>query len=227
MILTTTESRIVQRLRQQLVAAYAELVKQLDVSAKTVQRAVSKVGYYNSLNFNSVYVTLQNTPRFDPRGLWVHRQICFSRHGGLRSTIRVLVQQAREGWTVDELQRMLGTRVHNQLAGLLREGEIQHFYLGGHAIYTSADPTQAQQQQAQRQRQTTPASATVRPAYPAPELPPGIDAATVIRLLVQMLQKPDASPASLSKSLQAHGVAVHAEQVRQVLAFYGLKKTTR
>jgi hypothetical protein len=42
-----------------------------------------------------------------------------------------------------------------------------------------------------------------------------------------MLHKPAASPASLAKSLQAEGLAIHATQVREVMAFYGLKKTTR
>jgi hypothetical protein len=49
----------------------------------------------------------------------------------------------------------------------------------------------------------------------------------LIRLLLQMLRKPAASPASLAKSLQAQGLAIHAAAVREVMAFYGLKKTTR
>ena len=49
----------------------------------------------------------------------------------------------------------------------------------------------------------------------------------LIRLLLQMLRQPAASPASLAKSLQAQGLAIHAAQIREVMAFYGLKKTTR
>jgi len=41
------------------------------------------------------------------------------------------------------------------------------------------------------------------------------------------LEKPEAGVASVARGLQARGVAVGAEQVRQILDFYGLKKTKR
>jgi len=41
-----------------------------------------------------------------------------------------------------------------------------------------------------------------------------------------MLHQPAASPATLAKSLQAQGLAIHAAKVREVMALYGLKKTT-
>ena len=56
--------------------------------------------------------------------------------------------------------------------------------------------------------------------------PEGMRPQTVIRLLVQMIATPQASPASLAKKLQAQGVAIHAEQVRRVIAFYALEKKT-
>jgi hypothetical protein len=51
-------------------------------------------------------------------------------------------------------------------------------------------------------------------------------AETVIRLLVQMIATPNASPASLAKKLQAQGVAIRAEQVCRVIEFYALEKKT-
>jgi len=223
--LTPRESQVVQLLRQRQVAAYADLAQQLEVSRKTVQRALGKAGAYASLNGNSAYVTLKNTPRFDRRGLWGYQQLRFSRHGDLPRTIQALVEQSSQGCTLEELQQWLGTRVHNHLSRLLRRSEIQRFFLGRHAIYTSAAPAPRQQQQAARQP-----SATAEPLEPvvheAPALPPGMKAMDLIQLLLQMLRKPEASPASLAKSLQAKGLAIHADQVREAMAFYGLKKTT-
>jgi len=223
--LTPRESQVVELLRQRRVAPYAELARQLEVSSKTVQRALAKVGAYASLNGNSAYVTLKSVPRFDGRGLWVYEQRCFSRHGDLPHTIRALIEQSNQGCTLEELQQWLGTRVHNHLSLLLRREEIQRFSLGRQAVYTSAHPAKHQQQQAARQP-----PATVAPWEPAagktPPLPPGMEAMDVIRLLLQMLRKPGASEASLAKSLQAQGLAIHADQVRQAMAFYGLKKTT-
>jgi hypothetical protein len=226
MNLTPRESRVVQLLRQRQVAAYAELAQQLEVSGKTVQRALGKAGAYASLNANSAYVTLKNTPRFDQRGLWGYQQLRFSRHGDLPRTIRALIEQSSQGCTLEELQQWLGTRVHNHLSRLLRRGEIQRFSLDRHAIYTSADPAKRQQQQVARQPFAT-AEPLGPAAHEAPALPPGMKAMDLIRLLLQMLRRREASPASLAKSLRAQGLAIHADQVREAMAFYGLKKTTR
>ena len=46
----------------------------------------------------------------------------------------------------------------------------------------------------------------------------------VIAALVQMIMKPDSGDASISKSIQAQGVAITANQVRQIITFYGLEK---
>jgi hypothetical protein len=223
---TPHESQVVQLLRQRQVAAYAELAQQLNVSSKTVQRALGKAGAYASLNANSAYATLKSTPRFDRRGLWRYEQLRFSRHGDLPHTIRALIEQSRQGCTVEELQQWVGTRVHNHVGLLLLRGEIRRFLVGHHAVYTSADPAQQQQQQAARQPS---AEAEVwKPAiHEAPALPPGMKAMDLIHLLLEMLRRPAASPASLAKSLQARGVAVHAKEVHAAMAFYGLKKTTR
>jgi len=221
MPLTDAENQVVQLLGEQDVAAHAELAGQLQVSSKTVQRALHKVGYYSSLNFNSRFVTLKRTARFDRRGLWKYNDICFSRHGNLPQTLRTLIEQSARGCTVRELEQWVGTRVANHLCALLRRDEICQFSLGRRAVYTAADEPRHRQQQAKRQG---------RPWPPAidqvPDLPPGMHAVTVIRVLVQMIQQPQASVASISKSLQVQGVDMDADRVRQILAFYELKKTT-
>ena len=226
MDLTSRESLVIELLRQRQVAAYAELAQQLGVSGKTVQRALHKAEAYASLNANSAYVTLKGTPRFDDRGLWGYQELRFSRHGDLLVTIRALIEQSRHGCTLVELQQWLGTRVHNHLSLLLRRGQIQRFSLGRHAVYTSANPAQQQRQQAARQPPAT-SGAGGPAAHETPPLPAGLQPMDLIRLLLQMLRQPAASPASLAKSLQAQGLAIHAAQIRAVMAFDGLKKTTR
>ena len=225
MNLTSRESEVVQLLRQRQVAAYVELAQQLKVSGKTVQRALRKAGAYTSLNANSAYVTLKGTPRFDGRGLWRYEQLRFSRHGNLPRTLQALVEQSSQGCTLEELQQWLGTRLHNHLSRLLRRGKIQRFFLGRHAVYTSADPAQQQRQQAARQPSTTTARGGLA-AHEAPPLPPGMQPMDLVRLLLRMLHQPAASPASLAKSLQAQGLPIHAAEVRAVMTLYGLKKTT-
>jgi hypothetical protein len=49
-------------------------------------------------------------------------------------------------------------------------------------------------------------------------------AQAAIAVLVRLIETPEASPASIAKSLQHRGVRVNAEQVRKVLTFYGIEK---
>lgn len=216
--LTDAEGQVIKLLHKDRVATATELAKQLDVTNKTVRRALAKAAYFSSINANSTYVTLQETPRFDQHGLWFYKKkICFSRYGTLQATLQALIEQSGEGCNVKELEQMVRTRVPNHLSQLLRQGRIQHFYCGRHAIYASCDQPQYEHQRRKRLEPTT--------SRPQTDLPAGTDPITVIRLLVRILEKPAASIASLSKSLQAQSVAIDADQIRQILDFYGLKKT--
>jgi hypothetical protein len=220
---TAKQSEIVQRLQRDRVAKWTRLAEQLDCSTKTVQRALAKVGYYASINYNATFVTLKHVPRFDPRGLWTYETVHFSKHGNLSQTLRRIVEQAPAGCTVQELEELVGTRVHNHVGRLLREGKLDRFFLGRKVVYLAADPRRRESQQ-QVRRQAEPQQA---PAVHDTDLPPGVDAITVIHVLLRLLETPQASVASIARTLQGRKLAVHADQIRQILEFYGLKKTTR
>ena len=53
MKLPTKQSPIVQQLHRDRVAKWTGLAGQLGCSTKTVQRALSKVGYFSSINYNA------------------------------------------------------------------------------------------------------------------------------------------------------------------------------
>ena len=219
--------RVVGFLQRHPVASFETLERQLQVSRRTVRRALAKHGYYSSCNANGAYVTLRETPRFTPEGLWVYRKSCFSSHGTLQQTIVALVEASPVGKTLAELQEQLCTRVHNQVSLLLQAEKLSRVYSGRHVVYLSCDATRAAAQQRQRQEAARPEDAVVaRIATSATPCPEGMRAETVIRLLVQMIDTPNASPASLAKKLQARGLAIQAEQVRRVIEFYALEKKT-
>jgi hypothetical protein len=220
---TATPARIVQQLRKERVAPWHALAQQLDCSTKTVQRALAQVGYYNSLNYNATFVTLQDVPRFDQHGLWTYQDVHFSRHGNLPQTIRQLIERAPAGYTVEELEGLVGTRVPNHVSRLLREGALARCFQGRSVVYLAADPRRRESQETVRRQAGLPAA----PAIPQTDLPPGLDALTVIAVLVRLLEAPEVSGASVARTLQARGRTVRAEQVRQIIAFYGLRKTTR
>ena len=201
--------------------------KQLQVSRRTVRRALAQHGYYSSCNANGAFVTLRETPQFTPEGLWVHRQACFSSHGSLLQTIVALVETSAAGKTVAELEERLCTRVHNQVSWLLQDAKLTRFYSGRHVVYLSGDAARAATQQRQRQELVRPEDAAVPRMAPSfTRCPEGMRPLAVIRLLVQMIATPKASAASLAKKLQAQGVTIQAEQVRRVIEFYALEKKT-
>jgi hypothetical protein len=219
MSLTTSEAAVVARLRHLRVATMATLRNLLDISHMTVVRALRKHGYFTSFNHNSAFYVLADTPRFDSDGLWWHRDIGFSRHGTLQATLLALIERAPAGCTVAELQKRLAVSPGNLLSCLCACGRIGRLSLGRCAVYLALDPSRQAQQRACRHQQVAATTSGELPR-PAPDLPPG----TLVDLLVQVLRTPTASPASLSKTLQAPGIDITAADVRQIFDFYDLKK---
>lgn len=219
--------RVIGFLQQHPAATFEALEKQLKVSRRTVRRALANHGYYSSCNRNGTYVTLRETPQFTPEGLWVYRKSCFSSHGTLWQTIVALVEASPAGKTVAELEEQLCTRVHNQLSWLLQQEKLTRVYSGRHVVYLSCDSARADAQQRQRQEQgRSEETVAARIGTDSTRCPEGMHAQTVIRLLVQMIATPEASPASLAKKLQAQGLVIQAQQVRRVIEFYALEKKT-
>jgi hypothetical protein len=216
-----TQSKVINVLRELVVATIDVLCNKLSKSRMTVVRALKSYGYFSSFNFNSSYFTLKDTPDFDKAGLWFHGQIGFSRYGSLTQTIKAIVEHSEKGYTVVELQKLLGTKVHNQLSLLCRKGMLTRFYLGRNCVYTSVESKLQASQKAQRKGQIKKPEAIT-----TIQVPPGLEALTVIRLLVEMIQEPDATAASLSQRLQRRGLHITAEQVRGVIEFYSLVKKT-
>jgi hypothetical protein len=215
------ESKVINVLRELMVATLDVLCNKLSKSRITVLRALKSYGYFSSFNFNSSYFTLNDIPHFDKYGLWFHGEVGFSRYGTLTQTIKSLIEHSENGYTVVELQKLLGTKVHNQLSSLCRKNMITRFYVGRNCVYTSAQPDLQACQEANRKEQIKKPKAIT-----TIQLPQGLEALTVIRLLVEMIQEPNATEGSLSKRLQGQGFHITAEQVRGVIEFYSLLKKT-
>jgi hypothetical protein len=216
-----TQSKVINLLRELVVATLNVLCHKLSKSRMTVLRALKSYGYFSSFNLNSSYFTLKDIPDFDKEGLWFHGSVGFSRYGSLTQTIKAVVEHSEKGYTVVELQKLLGTKVHNQLSLLCRKKMLTRFYLGRNCVYISLEAKLQASQEAQRK------GPIKKPeAITTIQVPLGLEALTVIRLLVEMIHKPDATAASLSQRLQRQGFPITAEQVRGVIEFYSLVKKT-
>lgn len=185
-------------------------------SRMTVFRRLRQVGYLSSFTHAGRYYTWPDIPKFDPHGLWFHRDIGFSRAGTLKQTVAVLVEQARDGRTHDEFQHLLGVRVHNALLELLRQGRIGRERWQGVYLYVSTDPGRAAEQVSARRER-------------AERLRVATDEGVVEVLIEALRAAPEIpAPALVSGRLIARGVRLEAHHVEQVYEEHGLvpgKKT--
>lgn len=191
-------------------------------SRRSVFRDLSEIGYLSSFTHTGRYYTLLDIPRFNERGLWFHGDIGFSRDGTLKQTVAVQVEQAPEGRTHHELERLLRVRVHNTLLDLVRKGRIGRERFERKYLYVSADSDRATEQVAGR-HELVALLAEIHRVLTDEE---------VVEVLVEALRAAPEIPAPdlVSQRLRARDVHLEPRLVQQVYESHGLapeKKTAR
>ena len=219
------EKRVIEYLGQVTVTTTIDIIEKLDVSKRTINRALNKYGYYSSYNYNASYYTLKDIPKFSDLGLWKYNDIGFSKYRSITETIVRLIDKSEAGYTNIEMSQLLGTETKNLLSRLCRQKRLDKFYSGHQAVYLSTDlEQQIIQQESRRQQYVLRQQQQRQIGFRAGILPQGIDVRTVILVLIHMIKKPSASVASISMSLQGKDVKVSAKQVQTIISFYGLEK---
>jgi hypothetical protein len=205
------------------VARLPELRKALRVRSRTtVFFALKRVGYYSSYSHAGRYYTLADIPRFDGHGLWSHGEVRFSKHGTLRDTVVALVQQAPGGHSHEQLQVILGVRVHDTLRHLFAADLLGRERLGAVFVYLSADGERAAEQLRYREETDRAIAEMLRVATDE----------EVVEVLVEALKEAPEIPApeGVARRLVARGIRLEPHHVVQVYEEYGLvpgKKTAR
>lgn len=206
--------------RRTPVALLDQLRRALKTTSRTtVFRALTAVGYRTSYSHAGRYYTLRRIPAFDARGVWVFRDVRFSAHGTLRATVERRVKQAAAGHTHEELQAILGLRVHDPLRSLVDAGRIARERIGARYVYVDVVPETAAAQLAGRR------AGAGAPAVAA-EAP--LDLARVVDVLVAVIRDPRAPAPQIAAHLRARGLSLTDAHVEDVFARYELgKKTAR
>jgi hypothetical protein len=189
-------------------------------SRMTVFRRLRKLGYLSSFTHGGRYYTLLDIPSFDQRGLWFHGDVGFSRHGTLKQTVAVLVEQAPEGHSHRELESLLRVRVHNTLLELVRQRRIGRERFERSYLYVSADADRAAEQLTGR-RELEALLAELHRVLTDEE---------IIEVLVEALRAAPMipEPQIVSQRLRARGIALEPRLVQQVYEMHALvpeKKT--
>ena len=204
------------------VALLEQLRRALKTSSRTtVFRALTAVGYLTSYSHAGRYYTLKQIPEFNAQGLWFYQEVRFSTQGTLRGTVELMVKHAAAGHTHEELQTVLGLRVHDTLRSLVNAARIARERVAALYVYVDAVSDVAAAQLAWRRQQRAAASALVAVSAP-------LDAARIIDVLVAVIHHPRATAPQVGVQLRKRGLAVTDAQVVEVFACYALgKKTAR
>lgn len=187
-------------------------------SRMTVFRRLKEVGYVSSYTHAGRFYTLLEIPQFDDHGLWLHRDVGFSKAGTLKDTVVKLVEEADAGHTPVELEQLLRVRVRNTLVTLVREAKIGREPIERGYVYISSAAKRATTQISMRRQQL---------AAKTEALP--LTSATIIEILVETIQigQTRVAPQDVAKRLTARGIAVETGQVWEVFARYGLEPEKR
>jgi len=206
------------------IAPLSELRRALGVRSRTTVFFVLKAtGYCTSYSHAGRFYTLSRIPKFDAHGLWASADVRFSKHGTLRATVVVLVGAAPAGRTHQELEEILGLRVHDTLRSLaevhaLGREQVQSVY-----VYLDPDAQRAAAQLEQRRRMMPPVAHDA-----GPSAAPVLDATRIVEVLVAVIHAPRADAHAIATRLRAGGSSVTDALVEAVFARYELgKKTAR
>jgi hypothetical protein len=199
------------------VLTKAELLDISGCSNMTLFRRLSEHGYFTSYNLNSRYYTIPEVARFDNNGLWHYRQVRFSKYGTLKATIQYFVDHSEMGYSVNELNRLLGVRVSSLLLPLSNKGVITREYFNGW-YYFSTEPVQREQQIKRRRMMFAPCQ-TAKVI-----LPQELDDKSKIEALVGLVKHPEFEPRDVRAYLKARGIIVTLNAVRELFDRYDLSK---
>jgi hypothetical protein len=138
---------ITKLLQNQKIANIEQLKAALGTKVDmTVFRKLKDLGYLSCYSHRGSFYTLECIPTFDDNGLWSHEGVHFSKHGTLRNTARVLVEQAEAGLLAREVEGALQVTTKDVLRDLEREGKIRRTKVDHRYVYGSADKNRFQQQ---------------------------------------------------------------------------------
>ena len=83
-----TRRRLDRLFKRTPIADLPTIQRALETTSRTtVFRTLSEIGYRTSYSHAGRYYTLDEIPRFDEDGLWVHGEALFSKYRTLRATI--------------------------------------------------------------------------------------------------------------------------------------------
>jgi hypothetical protein len=134
----TLSSQLKSVLQDKQIVTIDELCTATNRAAITVRQALTQLDYLTSYDNNSRYYALRATCRFNKDGIWKHPKASFTLHKTLTALLVALIQEAPDGLTSGELERITGVVVAGMLRRLAQKGLVVRARAKGQYFYFSA-----------------------------------------------------------------------------------------
>jgi hypothetical protein len=197
-----------------------QIINEIGCSRVTALRKLSSHshGYLTSYNFNARYYTLADIPEFDNYGLWIFKDVRFSKYGSLTNTVTQLICQSTNGMTKKEIEEILNVDATPILAKFFQQGRINRKKINGKFLYFNPNNAEMEKQLKNRQTQRREKMAQL---LPEPE--------RIITVLIDIIKHPQSQLQSFQiyQRLSVQGAKISQDEINAIFLYYNLNKKKR
>jgi len=208
---------LLKRIQKNIVMDIDDLQKQTSSSRITVLRHLKEIGYITSYNKNAKYYTLLEIANFNETGIFNHKGILFFRNGGIRDLVIKEIESSEKGFTAEELNTKIGTRVSVQLHQFVRKNLITRRKYSSFYVYYSIDESVQKKQVNNREKELKKISTNEDSEI--------TDEQKTIKILLEIIQNPNAEPNEIGKIMRENGLNITDHYIENIFLKYDIKKT--
>lgn len=202
--------------KKNIVLDIDDLMKHTSSSRITVLRNLKEIGYTTSYNRNGKYYTLPEIAKFNDSGIFDHKGILFFKDGGIKELVIKEIDSSEKGYTAEELNNKIRTRVSNQLHQFVRKGLIIRKKYADFYVYYSIDDTTQQKQISNREKELKIPSTKEESEISSEK--------KTIRILLKIIQNPNAQPQEIGKILRQEGLKISDSFIQNIFEKYDIQK---
>jgi len=213
---STITSELRELFKKNIVMDIDDLQKQTSSSRITVLRHLKEIGYITSYNKNAKYYTLLEVANFNKTGIFNHKGILFFKNGGIRELVIKEIESSEKGFTAEELNTKIGTRVSVQLHQFVRKNLITRRKYSSFYVYYSIDESTQKKQVNNREKELHKISTNEESEL--------TDEKKTIRILLEIIQNPNAEPNEIGRVMRENGLKISDYFIENIFVKYDLKK---
>ncbi len=213
---STVTNELRELFKKNIVMDIDDLQKQTSSSRITVLRHLKEIGYITSYNKNAKYYTLLEIANFDETGIFNHKGILFFNNGGIRDLVIKEIESSEKGFTAEELNTKIGTRVSVQLHQFVRKNLIIRRKYSSFYVYYSIDESTQKKQVNNREKELQKISTNEDSEL--------TDETKTIRTLLEIIQNPNSEPNEIGRIMRENGIKITDHYIENIFEKYDIKK---